>query len=100
MPASTRELFRTALKPGAALILPGVANALAVSGANVVLNGFGNEMEIERIRARIASETGVQVTYDGANLAKPDEVAALLGEKYELREKFSYHDYLFAKREV
>ena len=29
MPASTRELFRTALKPGAALILPGVANALA-----------------------------------------------------------------------
>jgi 2-methylisocitrate lyase-like PEP mutase family enzyme len=29
MPASTRQQFRNALKPGAALILPGVANALA-----------------------------------------------------------------------
>jgi 2-methylisocitrate lyase-like PEP mutase family enzyme len=29
MPASTRQQFRAALKPGAALILPGVANALA-----------------------------------------------------------------------
>ena len=32
--------------------------------------------------------------------AKPDEVAALLGGKYELREKFSYHDYLFALRDI
>ena len=29
MPASTRQKFRAMLKPGAALILPGVANALA-----------------------------------------------------------------------
>src|SRR5436189_5089556 len=29
MPQSTRKQFRSALKPGAALILPGVANALA-----------------------------------------------------------------------
>ena len=32
--------------------------------------------------------------------AKPDEVAALLGGKYELREKFSYHDYLFTLRDI
>ena len=30
MPLSTRRIFRDVLKPGAAMLLPGVANALAV----------------------------------------------------------------------
>ena len=39
MPETTRKKFRAMLKPGAALILPGVANALA---ARVVADcGFG-----------------------------------------------------------
>jgi 3-hydroxybutyrate dehydrogenase len=71
---------RTALVTGSTSgIGLGIANALAVSGANVVLNGFGDAMEIERTRARLASETGVQVSYDGANLAEPDDVAAMIG---------------------
>ena len=39
MPETTRQKFRAMLKPGAAVILPGVANALA---ARVVADcGFG-----------------------------------------------------------
>jgi len=56
----------------------GIARAFAQNGANVVLNGFGDEREIENTRATLATETGVQVAYDNANLAKPDEVAVMV----------------------
>ncbi len=55
----------------------GIARGFAQSGANVVLNGFGDEREIENTRKALASETGVQVAYDKANLARPDEVMAM-----------------------
>src|SRR5664279_1438465 len=44
----------------------GVATALAEAGANVILNGFGEASEIERIRAGLAERTGVEVIYDVA----------------------------------
>jgi len=56
----------------------GIARAFAQNGANVVLNGFGDEREIENTRAMLATETGVQIAYDNANLAKPDEVAVMV----------------------
>src|SRR5689334_20576967 len=56
----------------------GIARALASAGANVALNGFGDAREIEMTRASLAKETGVAVAYDGANLAKPDDVAAMV----------------------
>ena len=37
----------------------GVATALAEAGANVILNGFGEASEIERIRAGLAERTVV-----------------------------------------
>jgi 3-hydroxybutyrate dehydrogenase len=55
----------------------GIAEALAAAGARVMLNGFGDGAEIERIRARIASTHNVAIAYHGADMSKPEEIAAL-----------------------
>jgi len=43
------------------------ARALAAQGCNVVLNGFGDAEAIERLRAGIAQDHGVEVVYHGAD---------------------------------
>ena len=55
----------------------GIAEALAGAGMNVMLNGFGEAAEIEATRARLADTHGVRVDYDGADMTKPDQIAAL-----------------------
>jgi NAD(P)-dependent dehydrogenase (short-subunit alcohol dehydrogenase family) len=56
------------------------ARALAKEGANVLLNGFGERDEIEATRAGIEREFGVKAGYSAADMTKPDEIAAMLGE--------------------
>lgn len=56
----------------------GVAEALAARGVNVMLNGFGDTAEIKALCARIASEHGVTASYDGADMSKPAEIAAMM----------------------
>jgi 3-hydroxybutyrate dehydrogenase len=56
----------------------GIARALADQGANVLLNGFGDATEIEKIRAALARSTGVAVDYSDADMAAPDAVAAMV----------------------
>jgi len=56
----------------------GMATGLARAGANVVLNGLGDPDEIEATRARLADESGVDVRYDGADMRKPDQIAAMV----------------------
>ena len=51
----------------------GIAEGFAKEGINLVLNGFGDAAEIEKIRAGLASKYGVKVTYDGADMSKPDQ---------------------------
>ena len=58
----------------------GMAEALAGSGMNVMLNGFGDPDEIERTRAAMAERCGVEVGYNGADMTRPDEIAALVAE--------------------
>ena len=55
-----------------------VATRFASLGANVVLNGFGDAAEIEKIRAGLAAQYGVEVRYDGADMSKPAEIAAMV----------------------
>jgi 3-hydroxybutyrate dehydrogenase len=55
-----------------------LAEGLARSGANIVLNGFGDAGEIEAFRARLESDHGVQARYHGADMTKPAEIAALI----------------------
>jgi 3-hydroxybutyrate dehydrogenase len=56
----------------------GVARALAAEGAAVVLNGFGDAGEIERLRADIARTFDVPASYHGADMSRPAEIAALV----------------------
>jgi 3-hydroxybutyrate dehydrogenase len=55
-----------------------MARALAKEGAAVMLNGFGDAGEIEKLRAGIEKEFGVKARYMGADMAKPAEIAALI----------------------
>ncbi|WP_159726043.1 3-hydroxybutyrate dehydrogenase [Methylosinus sp. Ce-a6] len=55
-----------------------VVRALAKEGANVVINGFGEAAEIEKERAAIEKEFGVTAIYDGADMTKPEEIAAMI----------------------
>ena len=52
----------------------GIAKALAAQGANIVMNGFG---DVEGAKAEVAA-LGVQVAYHGADMSKPDEIAAMM----------------------
>jgi 3-hydroxybutyrate dehydrogenase len=56
----------------------GIARALAAQGANIVLNGFGNAADIEKLRNEIAESAGTRVRYDDADLTKPDAIEAMM----------------------
>jgi 3-hydroxybutyrate dehydrogenase len=58
----------------------GIARAFAGAGANVMLNGFGDAAEIEKLRAAIAVEFGVKVVYCAADMSKPAAVTAMVDE--------------------
>ncbi len=55
----------------------GIATGLAARGCQVVLNGFGDAAEIERIRAGLSEEHGVEVIYSGADMSKTEEIEKL-----------------------
>ena len=58
----------------------GIARALAVQGCNVMLNGFGDAVQIEKLRAGLAGEHKVTVLYSSADMAKPLEIAAMVDQ--------------------
>jgi 3-hydroxybutyrate dehydrogenase len=56
----------------------GIAAAFAAKGANVILNGFGDAAEIERLRASLAVDHGVAVRYDAADLSQQEPTEAMM----------------------
>jgi 3-hydroxybutyrate dehydrogenase len=56
----------------------GIAQILAAHGADVMLNGFGNADEIERVCSSLAETHGVRVSYSAADMAKPDEIDEMI----------------------
>jgi len=52
----------------------GIAEALAGSGVNIMLNGFGDAAEIERQRSTLASSARVEVAYHPADMSKPADI--------------------------
>jgi 3-hydroxybutyrate dehydrogenase len=56
----------------------GIAHALAEAGANIVINGFGEAAAIEETRATMARGHNVGVAYSGADISKPDDIAAMV----------------------
>ncbi len=55
-----------------------IARALAAEGAKVILNGFGDPTEIEKLRSEIGA------AYSGADLTKPQEIEAMMAEAGEI----------------
>ena len=56
----------------------GIARALAGAGADIVLNGFGDAAEIERLRASMAADHGVRATFLGSDLSTAEGAADLV----------------------
>jgi len=56
----------------------GIARTLAAQGANVILHGLGDPAEIERLRAGMAADHGVEVRHDGADVGRRDAIEAMM----------------------
>src|SRR3954467_4582662 len=56
----------------------GIARALAKEGANVVINGFGDQAGIETERAGIEKQFGVKAIHSPADMTKPAEIAEMI----------------------
>jgi 3-hydroxybutyrate dehydrogenase len=54
------------------------ARALAQDGANIMINGFGDKAQIEKIRTEIEKEFGVKARYSPADMSKPAEIVEMI----------------------
>jgi 3-hydroxybutyrate dehydrogenase len=70
---------KTALVTGSTSgIGEGIARALAAEGADIMLNGLGEPATIEALRASIAETYGVRCQHDAADMARPEEIGAMV----------------------
>ena len=58
----------------------GIARALAAAGANVVLNGFGDQTQIDELVAEFRSRFKVTAGYSAADMSKPIEIAWMVAQ--------------------
>jgi 3-oxoacyl-[acyl-carrier protein] reductase len=58
----------------------GIAEVLAMHGADLLLNGLGDCAEIERVRQSLAEAYGVLVSYSAADMAKPAEIEDMIAQ--------------------
>lgn len=58
----------------------GIARVLAGQGANIMLNGFGDAAEIEKLRAGLEKDFGVKAAYNNADLSKAEECVACVNQ--------------------
>jgi 3-hydroxybutyrate dehydrogenase len=57
-----------------------IARALAREGADLMLNGFGDKIVIEKERAGLEKEFSIKVRYSPADMTKPSEIVAMISE--------------------
>lgn len=58
----------------------GIARSLAAQGANVMINGFGDPADLERLRASLEKEFKVDVRFNAGDLSQADACSALIAE--------------------
>ena len=56
----------------------GIARALAAEGAAIIMNGFGPAEALGKLRQDLAAEFGVKTAYNGADISKPEQIAAMV----------------------
>ena len=56
----------------------GIAERLAAEGCHLMLNGFGDTAEIERVRAGLAERFGIRAAYSPADMSKPAEIREMV----------------------
>ena len=56
----------------------GIAQALASAGVDVMLNGFGEAAEINRIRKDIEQSFGVKTLYSAADMSMPGDIKGMV----------------------
>ena len=59
------------------------AKAFAAEGANIVINGFGDEAAIEQERLALEAASGARAVYDKADMTRPDEIAAMVARCHD-----------------
>lgn len=58
----------------------GIARSLAAQGVNVMLNGFGDPADLERLRASLEKEFKVDVRFNAGDLSQEEACVALIRE--------------------
>jgi 3-hydroxybutyrate dehydrogenase len=58
----------------------GIAAALAEQGCNIMLNGFGDRAEIERVRGELAALHRVETAFSSADMSKPPEIRQMIAD--------------------
>jgi 3-hydroxybutyrate dehydrogenase len=61
----------------------GIARILVARGADIMMNGFGNASQIDRLRGALASEFGIRVHCSGADIIKPGDIAEMVEQAQE-----------------
>lgn len=58
----------------------GIARALASEGVNIMLNGFGIESEIEKMRLGLEKDHVIKAIYSAADMTKPNEIETMVSD--------------------
>ena len=56
----------------------GIARAFSAAGMNVMLNGFGNAADIERIRRDLENSFGTKIAYSAADMSMPGDIVNMV----------------------
>jgi 3-hydroxybutyrate dehydrogenase len=58
----------------------GIVHELARKGCCVMLNGFGDKVEIEKLRMNLQSEFNVEIEYSPADMSKSAQIQEMVSE--------------------
>jgi 3-hydroxybutyrate dehydrogenase len=62
----------------------GIAEAFARAGANVVLNGFGEALQIEKTRSELSQRTNAKIVYSPADMSKPKAIECMVRQTVDM----------------
>jgi 3-hydroxybutyrate dehydrogenase len=61
----------------------GIATSLAAAGYNIMLNGFGDAAEIEKVKTGLARTHDIKTAYSSADMSKPTEIQKMVADTIE-----------------